>query len=237
MHTECGIEKLNVDELPNSSFNIILGKRRSGKTILAESIVKQLFELGKVDCAFLFSPTDAGFDMISHENRFPDLEMLHTIVANHEKINDYNKIAPKKQQIKARTMIVLDDLACSLKDIKNRILESLAVLGRHKAYEPCSLSFLILAQSLTKIPKVCRLNCDTIFLAQLCSRLEQDLVFDENLYLLDGSCEGRKKARGLYDNLARSDDFIFVVLEVHRQNCTEFKHFIKTYKAEYSEKK
>ena len=226
------VQKLNVDDLPNSSFNIILGKRRSGKTVLAESLIKQMHVLGKIDCVFLFSPTDAGFDMISHDSRFKDLEMLHTIVGNHEKINEYNKIAPKKDQIKARTLIVLDDMACSLKDIKNRILETLAVNGRHKAYEPCSLSFLLLCQSLTKIPRVVRLNCDNIFVNAIASRLEQDMVFDENLYIIDGSVEGRKEARKLYNDLTCSQDFLFVCIENWRQNCREHKDYIKTYVAE-----
>ncbi len=226
------IQSFNVEELPNSSFNIILGKRRSGKTVLAESIIKQLREAKKLDAVFLFSPTDAGFDMIPSEDRFKNLDVLHHIVDNYKRMNNFNKAANKKDQFKVKTLIVLDDMACSLKDIKNRILETLAVNGRHAAYEPLSLSFLILCQSLTKIPRVVRLNADNIFTNAIASRKEQDLVFDENLYVIDGSHEGRQQARDLYNQLTTSQDFLFVVIENWRQNIREHKDYIKTYIAE-----
>lgn len=227
-----GIQSFNVEELPNSSFNIILGKRRSGKTVLAESIIKQMRKAKKLDAVFLFSPTDAGFDMIGPTERFKNLDMLHHIVENYGRMNTYNKYANKKEKFKINTLIVLDDMACSLKDIKNRILETLAVNGRHKAYEPLSLSFLILCQSLTKIPRVVRLNADNIFTNAIASRKEQDLVFDENLYVIDGSHEGRQQARDLYNQLTSSQDFLFVVIENWRQNIREHKDYIKTYIAE-----
>lgn len=227
-----GIQSFNVEELPNSSFNIILGKRRSGKTVLAESIIKQLRKARKLDAVFLFSPTDAGFDMIEPTERFTTLDKLHHIVENYGRMNSYNKYANKKDKFTAKTLIVLDDMACSLKDIKNRILETLAVNGRHSAYEPLSLSFLILCQSLTKIPRVVRLNADNIFTNAIASRKEQDLVFDENLYVIDGSHEGRQKARDLYNQLTTSQDFLFVVIENWRQNIREHKDYIKTYVAE-----
>tara|TARA_B110000285_G_scaffold176559_1_gene198275 strand:- start:1548 stop:2249 length:702 start_codon:yes stop_codon:yes gene_type:complete len=228
------IQSFDVDELPNSSFNIILGKRRSGKTVVAESIINQLVQARKLDCCFLFSPTDAGFDMIPRADRFSDLTHLHTIVNNYERMNTFNKVAPKRDKFKIRTLIVLDDMACSLKDIKNRILETLAVNGRHKAYEPLSLSFLILCQSLTKIPRVVRLNADNIFVNAIASRLEQDMVFDENLYVLDGTSDGRRQARNLYTDLTSSQDFIFVVIENWRQNCRCHADFLKTYVADYN---
>jgi len=226
------IQSFSVEELPNSSFNIILGKRRSGKTVLAESIIKQMRKAKKLDAVFLFSPTDAGFDMIGHTERFKNLDMLHHIVENYGRMNTYNKYANKSDQFKAKTLIVLDDMACSLKDIKNRILETLATNGRHSAYEPLSLHFLILCQSLTKIPRVVRLNADNIFTNAIASRKEQDLVFDENLYVIDGSPEGRHQARDLYNQLTSSQDFLFVVIENWRQNIREHKDYIKTYIAE-----
>ena len=227
------IKSFNVGELPNSSFNIILGKRRSGKTVVAESIINQMSKSKNLDCCFLFSPTDAGFPMIPREDRFTSLEPLDNIVENYERMNNFNKVAMKRDQFKIKTLIVLDDMACSLKDIKNRILEKLAVNGRHSAYDPLSLSFLILCQSLTKIPRVVRLNCDNIFVNAIASRLEQDMVFDENLYVIDGSADGRKEARSLYNDLTASQDFMFVVIENWRQNCRCHADFIKTYVADY----
>lgn len=109
------IQPFNVEELSNSSFNIILGKRRSGKTAIAESIINQVSKSKNLGCCFLFSPADAGFPMIPREDRFTSLEPLDNIVENYGRMN-CNKVAMKRDQFKIKTLIVLGDMACSLKD-------------------------------------------------------------------------------------------------------------------------
>ena len=69
----------DVEEIPNSSFNVFLGRRRSGKSVLVEYLLKQMVDKKMLDLVFLFSPTDAGFEMIDKECRFKDIEELHTI--------------------------------------------------------------------------------------------------------------------------------------------------------------
>lgn len=39
------------------------------------------------------------------------------------------------------------------------------------------------------------------------------MVFDEDLYVIDGWADGRKDTRSLYNDLAASQDFMFVVIE------------------------
>ena len=39
------IKNFDVEELPNSSFNIFLGKRRSGKSVLCEYLIKQMIDV------------------------------------------------------------------------------------------------------------------------------------------------------------------------------------------------
>ena len=226
------IQPFNVAELPNSSFNIYVGKRRTGKSTLVEHQIRQMMAAKMLDIAFLFSPTDAGFPMIPKEYRYDTVDELPTIVQNMKLINEYNKVAPKRDKIKARVLIVLDDNAIHLKSKGLNILEELSTCGRHHAYEPCSLHFCILSQSLTKIPRVCRLNCDCIFMAQQSSRVELDQILNENFFVLDGSREGMREGRALFNELIISEPFLFVVVENFRQNVKAYGDYIKKYIAE-----
>ena len=79
-----------IEDLPNSSFNILLAKRRSGKSYLTEHIIKQMKKLNMIDTAFLFSGTDNGFDMIDPPYRFNNIEMLDIILDNYKLMNEYN---------------------------------------------------------------------------------------------------------------------------------------------------
>jgi hypothetical protein len=225
------IKKFDVSELPNSSFNLFLGKRRSGKSVLCEYMINEMIKNKMLDLVFLFSKTDAGFDMIDKTCRFSDIEILHKIIGNMRHINEYNKDAKKSKQIKMRTMIVVDDMAVDLKKKSFNILEELAVNGRHLAYVPCSLHFCILSQSLTKIPRVVRLNSDIMFFNNISSSVELNLLLDENFYLIDGSISGKREGRKLYNNLVTSEDFVFVVIENHKQNVKEYVDYVKTYRA------
>ena len=225
------IKKFDVSELPNSSFNLFLGKRRSGKSVLCEYMINEMIKNKMLDLVFLFSKTDAGFDMIDKTCRFSDISMLHKIIGNMRHINEYNKDARKSKQIKMRTMIVIDDMAVDLKKKSFNILEELAVNGRHLAYVPCSLHFCILSQSLTKIPRVVRLNSDIMFFNNISSSVELNLLLDENFYLIDGSISGKREGRKLYNNLVTSEDFVFVVIENHKQNVKEYVDYVKTYRA------
>ena len=188
---------------------------------------------GLVDMIFLFSPTQAGFNIIKdYEFKFDKIDKIHNLLKFYETANEYNKIVSKGKKIKLRTVVIIDDFAVDLKSKDFNILEELAVLGRHKAYKPLSLSFFILAQSLTKIPRVCRLNADNIFMNAIASERERGMVLDENMYLVDGSRQGKNEGRDLYQNLVTSEDFLFMVIENWRQNVTKYSDYIKKYKAD-----
>jgi len=226
------IQHLNIEDIPNSSFNIVLGKRRSGKSYMVEDIAKKMVANGDIQCVFLFSGTGAGFDFIDKESRFTDAEPLNNLVNNYKRINDYNKVAPKRDQIKARSLVIIDDLAPALKSKEFDILETLAVNGRHYAYEPCCLHFMILCQSLTKIPRVVRLNADCIWLNSISSSIEREMIMSENLYLLASDTQGKREARQLYHDIVSSAPFVFLCIECHRQNVTKYADYLKKYVAD-----
>ncbi len=235
MHIETvdDIRHLDVEnDMCNSSFNLCIAKRRSGKSYLVEDMVKKLVKAGKVQCVFLFSGTDAGFDFIDKKSRFDDIGALHNIIDNYKRINNFNKVANKSDKIKANSFVIIDDMANALKSKKFNILEELAVNGRHVAYEPCCLHFMILCQSLTKIPRVVRLNADNIFLNCCSSSVERDQLMDENMYVLASDAQGKRHAKQLYHDIVTSEPFMFLCIENHRQNVTKYSDYLKKYKAD-----
>ena len=225
------ITKFKASEMPNSSFNIFLGKRRSGKSVLAEYLLKEMLENKMVNLCYLFSTTNAGFEMIDNDSRFTEIDKLDTILENYRAMNSYNKVAKEKDKFKIKTLIILDDCAIKLKTKEFNILETLSVNGRHYAYEPLSLHFFILCQSLTKIPRVVRLNVDNIFLNTIPSKIELEMVLMENFFILDSSRQATTEARQLYHKLVGTEDFQFIVVENWRQNVKVMADYIKTYKA------
>ena len=231
------IKKFDVNTIVPSSYSVVLAKRRGGKSTLISDLVNKLYEKEKLDCCFLFSGTDADFDMIKKPYRFSDISKLENIVNRYKIMNEYNKIADPPNKFKVKTMVILDDLLLKLKSKDFKIIEELAILGRHCAYHPMSLHIVIIAQSLTSIPRVVRNNLDYMFFNNISSMKELELILDEQLYLLDGSREGKKKARKLYNDLVTSQDYLFIVVENHKQNCREYCDYIKWYRSDNPNKK
>ena len=232
------IEKFNIDDLPVSSVNLFLVKRRSGKSVLCEYLIYEMIQNKLVDCVFLFSKTQAGFNIIKDkECRLENIEKLDNILHWYKMWNEYNTIVNERRKISIKTVVIIDDFAIDLKNKDFNILEEIATNGRHFARAPLSLSFCILCQSLTKIPRVVRLNCDNIFLNAIASEKERALILDENMYIVDGSRQGKNEGRDLYQNLVTSTDYQFVCIENWRQNIKAYKDYVKTYKADVSKLK
>ena len=227
------IKEFKPESLPCSSFSIILAKRRGGKSTLVADIIKKLYKKNKIDLAVLFSGTDSSdFKMIDKKHRFSDIQKLYEIVERYKAMNEFNKIADKADKFKVRTMVVLDDLLLKLKSKDFKIIQDLSVNGRHTAYDPLCLHIVILAQNLTSIPRLVRNNTDVIFLNNISSMRELELIMDENMYLLDSSREGKKNARAIYNHIVTSKDFCFLVINNYKQNCREYGDYLNWYCAD-----
>jgi len=199
-------------------------------------MLKQMIDANMLDLIFIFSPTDSGFNTVVKDKdfRFDTIEPLMDIINNYKLMNEYNKLVSKNKKIKLRTAIVIDDFAIELKNKKFNILSDLSVRGRHYSLEPLSLHFFILSQSLTKIERVVRLNCDTIFFNSISSMKELELILDEYLYIINSSRDGKREARQLYESLVQAEDFNFIGIFNFRQNCVKYSDFITKYKADTS---
>ena len=220
----------DINDLPNSSMNLVISKRRAGKSYLVEHIIEDMKRNNMIDVCLLFSGTMAGFERVCSdpECRFNSLDKLVGIVENYRKMNSYNKQAPKSKQFKIKTTIIIDDLAQDLK--KHKILNNLAINGRHYAYSPLRLDFFILGQSTTLFSRSMRLNADTISFTQIPSFKEFEMLRDECLCMTCHDREGRKMALDYYNRIV-SEPYAFACVELYRNNIRGLSDFIKRLKA------
>ncbi len=220
----------DINDLPNSSMNLVISKRRAGKSYLVEHIIEDMKKNNMVDVCLLFSGTGAGFERVCSdpECRFDSLDKLVGIVENYKKMNDHNKIAPKNKQFKIKTTIIIDDLAQDLK--KHKILNNLAINGRHYAYSPLRLDFFILGQSTTLFSRSMRLNADTITFTQIPSYKEFEMLRDECLCMTCHNREGHKMALDYYNSIV-NEPYSFCCVEMYRNNINCLSDYIKRLKA------
>lgn len=223
--------------LPNSFFMICVASRRSGKSTSCNFILQQFQRDRKrrFNTIFLISMTDAGFGGIPDGFRYNTLDALGPIMAKQRQIKNYNdSVKEKKDRIRSKVCIVIDDMACgtdndSLRNCK--VLEKLALNGRHVVRgqeDIMDLSIMVLSQSLTKLSRPIRLNSDIIAFNALPSLTEQGLVLNECFFVFDSSRRGVAHARNIYHSLVSSKDFRFIIVENWRSNKRKHIDFIKT---------
>ena len=223
------IQYFDVKDIPNSSYSVVLAKRRGGKSTLVGDLVNKLFEAEKIDCCCLFSETDADFPQISKKHRFKDINKLQEIITNYEVMNEYNKIADPPNKFKIKTLIILDDLLLKLKSKDFQIIQNLAVNGRHVAYKPLSLHIVILAQNLTSIPRLVRNNVDHIFFNSISSQKELELILDENFYITSSTRSGKQEAREFYNKLVTSEPYLFICCQNYKSNVKTYSDYVRKY--------
>ena len=229
-----GYDALNVAKLPDSFFISIIGSRRSGKSFLVNYLL-QLFQKSKraFTHIFLISPTDSGFEGIPRKFRFADLENIHHIIRLQKRIKAHNKKqTAKKDMVKSRVCIVIDDCACmsgpdSLRS--SQVLEEMALNGRHLGNDGMDgngVSFFVLSQSLTRINRAIRLNQDVFIFNNIASAKERELIMDE-CFFINTRRDAKRRARDLYETLAKSQDYRFIAVCNFIQNKRRHEDFIR----------
>jgi hypothetical protein len=223
--------------LPNSFFLVCVASRRSGKSTSCNYILQQFQKdrRRKFDKIFLISMTDAGFNGIPKGFRYKSLDALRPIMDKQTMIKEYNEtVTDKRDKIKSRVCVVLDDVASGSgsESLRNsKVLEELSMNGRHivRGQEDyMDFSVMVLSQSLTKMSRVIRLNCDILMFNALSSLTEQKLVLDECFFIFDTSRNGIAQARKIYHDLVTSKDFRFIMVENYRSNKRSHQDFVKT---------
>jgi len=167
-------------EYPQHPFYCcIIGPSRSGKSVLARSLLKEVYEPA-FDYIFLFSQSldvnndfEEFPDIIGH-NSFDQNEILE-ILTDQKEIVKAGKKDKSMKDIPA-VLILLDDIADCSAFCNSKVLRMLAYRGRH-----LSISVMILSQKKSSIPRGCRLNCTHEMIYRCSNGSELDYVLNESV--------------------------------------------------------
>jgi len=231
-----------VEQLPDSFYINIVASRRSGKGVLTEWMLNkfQKDNKKKFDAIFLVSPTgDKNFMGIPPPYKFTDLKILNYIMSKQREIKDYNSKITKnyeKNSIRSRVCVVIDDMAFSGDLHSSKVMNELAMNGRHISNpvnrEGNCLAVIVLSQQMNKISPAQRRNNDYIFFNSLSSSLEAEMILSECFFVLDTSRSGKQLARELYHNLSTSKDYRFIAVGNCVQNKRRLTDYVYTVDAE-----
>ena len=223
-----------VEDLPESFYINIVASRRSGKGVMTEWILN-LFQKSnrRFDVIFLISPTgDKNFMGIPPTYKYEDLDILDYIMAKQREIKEYNatiKDEYLENAIQSRVCVVIDDMAFSGNLHNSKIMNELAMNGRHISNpidrEGNCLSVIVLSQQLNKISPAQRRNNDFLFFNSVSSSLEAEMIMSECFFVIDTTRGGKQLAREIYHELATSKDFRFIAVG----NCIQNKRRLEDY--------
>ena len=228
------------ETIPDSAFCICIGSRRSGKSFTTNWILQRMQKSERAFThIFLFSPTDSGFEGIPKKFRFKDISSLEHIMNQQKRIKKHNqKMKKKEDMVASRVCIIMDDCACmsgneSLRNSK--ALEWCALNGRHMGNDGMDgngVSIFVLSQSLTRISRAIRLNCDLFIFNALSSSVEAEMVLAECFFVCNTRRDAKRSARDVYETLVKSKDYRFIAVLNHISNKRTLTDYIQTVDAE-----
>ena len=225
----------DVNLVPKNAFIIVVASRRSGKSHLITHFLEEYTKKNKVDGVFLFSKTNAGYDGIPSNYRYRDLDILPSIIDTQLKVKKHNVKAKKKDKIKSNIVLILDDmvgeggLGADMR--KNRLLNKLAVNGRHLSDDEYSnMMVILISQIFTGISPQIRLNTDFLFTTKLQARKERENIVNSFLSLNSGR-KGLSESYEVFDSVVNKDDFMFIAIHTTHSNKKKFSDYVYNFKA------
>ena len=216
------------DNLPNIPFSMInAGARGSGKSVWTIFLMEKLNSY--FDNIIIFSPTieldhkyKMFFEKIDRDfefgiNIFTDYSesILSKIL---DKIKRFNKNKPFSD--KSRTLMVFDDIICSLpKQQKKTKFNKLLLNNRHY-----NISIIVNSQSLKLFDSNLRKNCSQICLWRTWNILELRNYMEEFSALLGSSTTERQENFLKIYYYATADDHSFLYINTHNSPNIFFKN-------------
>ena len=154
---------MEADIIPRHASAVIFnGKSGSGKSnLMINLLTRPQFFAKYFDLTFLFSPT-AGTDDLPQYLNLPKKRVFSrfdTKVLDHI-IDTQQTIIEKDGIVKSpKILIIFDDIISDAKFMKSKNFTKCFIACRH-----LNISTFILSQSWTKVPRVCRLQANNIFM-------------------------------------------------------------------------
>jgi hypothetical protein len=229
-----GFQQYDPNDTPESSTNLVVASRRSGKSVLVNWILQVLQKKKFYTHIFLISASGASFKGIPKRFRGTSLNGLNWIVSKAREIGKYNKKQKRQSDMHhSRVAVVIDDMG-HLGDLhKSEILKEIAMIGRHIGYptgdklKTNSFSLYLLTQSLTSVSPAFRRNCDQIFINNIASSNELNTCLEESGFYNFCQLERRRDARQMFQELIREQPYRFICIQNWKQPKTDVRDFFK----------
>lgn len=241
--TQPDIPPFDIDELSdlNSFFCTIVCGRRQGKTTLCEHLVDQHQKSKKpFTHIFLVSGTGAGFyPGVPKRFRSSDMSKLDEIEAGQKAVKQWNQSHPRKEWIKQKTLVIVDDCATSSAQClrNSAALERAALNGRHWGHgggeqgDPMKgngVSYYVLSQSYTACTRRQRLNTDVCFCGFSPAHSEQELLLSENGFFTNTGRGGKQVGREFFRSVVNAVPYRFLAIMNFKQGKTDLSKYVRT---------
>lgn len=204
----------------------------------------------RFDTVFLFSSTmsPSNFKGIPNNYKFANMDILPEIVRRQASVTQYNKQLQKKRKkglstdpyIRSSIVLVLDDLLATGDLRNNKLLNAVALNGRHvNAEDPeprNEMCTFIISQTVTGIDPKIRRNTDVSLCNRISSRNDRK-VFIESGMCCDSSRYGLQEAYHCFDNCTTCKPYAMCALLNYKGNKREHDDFVRVFVADTPTKK
>lgn len=219
-----GIKEYNFKDIPEHFTMLLIGKRRSGKSILCNHVLHDVGD--RFDYVYLFSKTahlnlDPPYPTIRKENMrsgFDD-KLLGSVIESQKKMLEYNKMLPESMRKITKICFVMDDIITDDQIRKSKYLEDIFVLGRH-----LYISLILIMQTSNRrssvnsskfqnVDLVCSFGCSNF---QTLDNLSRDFY----------SMLGHKVGRQLMQTIVNEKPFQTSIAANYIQNTKSYEDFV-----------
>lgn len=168
------ITKFDLDEIPDGSVCVFIGKRKSGKSFAIKDLMwhKRDIPIGQIISGSEHAnPFFGHFFPSSYIEEDFDVNLLSNIINRQKKIKEYAK--NNSREVDTRFLVVFDDCLHDNKWKNTKEIKNIFMNGRH-----FDITFLLAMQYVCGIPPNLRMNIDYIFLFRDCSNQNRKKLFD-----------------------------------------------------------
>lgn len=159
MTSKIKLKKFDMKKLKDDSVVVLLGKRRTGKSVLVKDI---LHSNKDIPCGVIISPTEEAspffVDFVPHIFLFPeyDKNIIGNVIKRQKKAR---KKFNRNPNIDPRAFLIMDDCLANDDWKKDKIIREVFMNGRHY-----KLLFLLTMQYPLGITPMLRTNVDFVFI-------------------------------------------------------------------------
>jgi len=218
--------QFDLNDVPDNPSICLVGKRRSGKNVLARDLCYNYFRGQKIKNVFLFSPTAEiatnSYDFVPLEYRYSivDVDIINRILKRQEYLIRNN---PKGNH---GILLLFDDIAYSNNYAQKQIIDKLFICARHfQVSLICNFQYLK-----TDLTRSIKDNTDLIFVFNQSNIDNKKIINEQFLSVSDNKQDGMD----LINKYATGFQTLTIL---NTMNTNNFSDFCFYYEADIIDKK